>query len=112
MVGVRAIGRKFAGDDGSCDAAPLGISFTAATFQADGTAHSIITRLKRSNRAGWRDGHLLKMVYEIWSRGEGDDEALDLLMTWESSSRVIGPMSINLSVRGAGGDGIQDGLTN
>ena len=64
------------------------------------------------DRAGWRDGHLLKMVYEIWSRGDGDDEALDLLMTRESSSRVIGPMSIDLSESGEGGDGIQHGLTN
>ena len=112
MVGVRAISRKFAGDEGSLDAVLLGISFTAATFQADGTTPSIITRLKRSNRAGWRDGHLLKMVYKIWSRGDGDDEALDLLMTRESSSQVIGPMSIDLSETGEGGNGNHDGLTN
>ena len=110
MVGVRAMGRKFAGDDRSCNAAPLGINFTAATFQVDGTTPSITTLLKRSNRAGCKDGHLLKMVYEIWSRGDGDDEALDLLIILESSSRVIGHMFIDFSESGGDGNGIHDGL--
>ena len=83
---VREMGRKFPGDDGSSSAAPFGMSLTATTFQAEGTVPSMTTLLKRSRRAGWRDGHLFRMEYEIRSRGEEADEDLDFLITRASSS--------------------------
>ena len=52
IAGVRAIGRKFPGKEGSVVAALLGMSFTTAAFQLDGTSHSIITLLNRSWMAG------------------------------------------------------------
>ena len=59
---VSAIGRKFAGEDGSSLAELLGISLTAATFHEEGTFPSMMTLLKRSSRAGRREGHFLKIM--------------------------------------------------
>ena len=107
--GVRAIGRKFPGEDGSSLAEFLGISLTAATFQAEGTAPFMMMLLKRSRRM---EGHLFRMVYDILSRGEGADEDLDFLITRVSSSGETGDMSMAQSETGGGGEDIHDGVSN
>ena len=112
MVGVRAIGLKLAGDVESCSAAPLGISFTAADFQACGTTLSMTTLLKRSSSAGCSEGHFLKIEYEIRSSGDRADDDRDLLMALESSSCVMGVISIEFPDSGGEGEGIQDGRSN
>ena len=108
--GVSAIGRKLPGDDGSSLAAPFGMSLTAATFQAEGTVPSMMTLLKRSRRAGWSEGHLFMMEYEIRSRGDGADENLAFLIARDSSSSVIGDISIEQPETGGVGDDIHDGV--
>ena len=75
MVGLLQLNYfKFAGDDGpSC--APL---LTAAAFHEEGTLPSMMTRLKRSRRAGCTDG---QHIVDIRSKGEGEDEDLVFLIT-------------------------------
>lgn len=81
IAGVSVMGLKFAGSEGSSSAELFGISLTAATFQADGMLPSMMTLLKKSRRAGWREGHFFRIVYKIQSKGGGAEAGLDLLIT-------------------------------
>ena len=85
------------------------MSFMTATLQEEGTFPSMITLLKRSRRASCRDGHFLKIWYEILSTGEGADDGFDFLITFLNSSSVTGVMSIAIPGLGVGN---QCGLWN
>ena len=80
-----------------------------ANFHDDGTLPSIITLLKRSRRAGCREGHFLKIKYGIRSMGDGAEEGLDLFIAQTNSSTVMKDISIEQLGAGGGAEGIQDG---
>jgi len=61
VQGVKAIGLKLEGVVGSSVAAFLPISLMAAVLLADGIVAVVQQQLKRSTRAGSREGHLLKI---------------------------------------------------
>ena len=48
----------------------LGINLTVAAFHEEGIFPSIMTLLKKSRSAQWRDEHFFRMEYEIRSSGE------------------------------------------
>ena len=56
---VRAIGLKLEGVVASSGAVLLPISLMAAVFHADGIVAVVQQQLKRSTRAGSREGHFL-----------------------------------------------------
>ena len=59
---VRAIGLKFAGSLLQVEAEALGINRMTACFYARGTDPDSQQVLKRLERAGKREGHLLKIL--------------------------------------------------
>ena len=108
-AGVKAIGLKFLGQRGSSVAALFPISLKTATFQLDGMPPSVRMVLKRSSSAGTRDGHFLNTWYGSWSKGDGAEADLDLLMAANSSFCVTG-MRDGMACCGLGGGGTHTGV--
>ena len=106
-AGVRAISQKLLGEAGSSLVESFGISLTAPSFQVEGTVTSMITLLQRSKRAGWREGHHFKIVYEMQLKGDGEEGDLDFLITQASSSAVTGDICMVQPCLGGEGVGIQ-----
>ena len=61
--------------------------------------------LNRSRSAGTRDEHFLNTKYGIWSKGDGAEADLDLLMAATSSSCITG-ITEDMVCCGLGGEGI------
>ena len=93
MHDVSAIGLKLDGDEGSSLANPLVISLMDAVFHACGIVDVCQHRLYRLNRACTKEGHLFKILYGIWSRGDGVEEALYHLIVPLISSMEKGDSS-------------------
>ena len=98
------MGLKLLGDAGSELAAALAISLTDASFQAQGTVDSAQQRLKILCKANSNAGHLLKILYEIPSKGDGDKLLRDLF----TAASISVPSVLNLVVDGLG-EGIHAG---
>ena len=75
------MGLKLLGEEGSDKAPCLAISLTAAFFHCDGIDFIDRQELKRSRRASLIEGHFLRTQCGIWSKGEGTDVELALLIT-------------------------------
>ena len=67
-AGVRAMGLKFEGEDGSCMAELFQMSLMTTVFHCIGIMVSTRIELNRSRKALWRDGHFLEILYDIWSK--------------------------------------------
>lgn len=104
---VRAMGRKFNGFVGSSTAFFLPNKCTMPTLHAEGMAWVIQQQLNMCNRAGNKEGHLLKIEYGIWSAGLGEDDNLSLEMIFHISSSVKGAVVIWMV--GGGHSGIHEG---
>ena len=89
MQGVRAIGLKLVGVDGSCSAAAFPISFTDALFHIAGITDPDQQELNRSCRATSSVGHFLKMMYGMPSKGHGADVDLAFLTAVAISSILM-----------------------
>ena len=94
MHDVSAMGRKFDGFVGSSTAFFLPNKCTMPTFHAEGMAWVVQKQLNMCNRAGNKEGHLLKIEYGIRSAGLGEDDYLSLEMTFYISSSVKGVVVI------------------
>ena len=84
---------------GICFGRFLGDEITPS-LQACGTDPIFQHELYRSRRAGSRKGQCFRMLYEIWSRGLGEEDDLDLKMI---SSTSLCEMSSSLNGMVAGG---------
>ena len=70
---------KLLGEAGSEIAATLAINLTDASFQAQGTVDRAQQRLKILCKANNYAGHLLKILYGIQSKGDGDELLHDIV---------------------------------
>ena len=98
---------KLLGDAGSEIAATLAINLTDASFQAQGTVDRAQQRLKILCKANIYAGHLLKILYGIPSKGDGDELLRDLITAASISTSEI-PSVLKLMVDGLG-EGIHAG---
>ena len=95
MHDVSAIGLKCAGSVGFSFAAILGIRWITPSFHACGIKPDIQHELYKFKSAGSRDGQCFRILYEIWSKGVGEEEDLEYLITsstslWEMGSSLKG----------------------
>ena len=105
---VRVMGRNLMDSYiGSSTAFFLPNKCTVPTFHAEGMAWVVQQQLNMCSRAGNKEGHLLKIVYGIWSAGLGEDDDLRLEMTFHISSSVKGAVVIWMV--GGGHSGIHEG---
>lgn len=86
---VKSIGRKLEGFLGSSFAVALGIRQITPCFYCEGKIPAQQQLLKRSNRAGIREGQRLNTKYGVWSTGLGEDcERVLLMAAWISSMDI------------------------
>ncbi len=86
----------------------LGMRRITPSLQACGTDPVFQHELYRSRRAGSSEGQCFRMLYEMWSRGLGAEDDLDLKMISSTSLCEMG--SLLNGMVASGGCGSQVGL--
>ena len=63
----------------------LGMRWITPSLQACGTDPVFQHELFRSRREGSNEGQCFRMLYEMWTRGLGEEDGLDLKMISSTS---------------------------